>query len=163
MRWVLVANASRARLFNQPKDNAELPGVLQLIESFEHGESRARGMDLTSDAPGRKPVGPSAGGSYGGRSVAHGLGRPGVEPTTDPKEVELIKFARELSARLERGLHDGQFTRLVISAPPHFLGVLKQQLDREVDKRVEVYLNKDLTQQELLTIEKQVQSELRPF
>jgi protein required for attachment to host cells len=157
MRWILVADASRARLFA-----AEHALNLQVLSSFEHPESRARARDLVSDATGRKPAGPSMGGSYGGRAVSHSFGRPGVEPDTEPKAVEAEKFARELASTLERGWLDHAFDKLVIAAPPHFLGLLKGELGKEVAKQVEAYVNKDLTHHELRAVQEHLQQELAP-
>jgi protein required for attachment to host cells len=157
MRWILVADASRARLFA-----AEHAFDLELLKSFEHPGSRARARDLVSDATGRKPAGPSVGGAYGGRAVSHGYGRPGVEPDTEPKAVEGEKFARELVSTLQRGLLDHAFDKLIIAAPPHFLGLLKGELGKEVAKHVEAYVNKDLTQHELRDIQQHIREQLVP-
>src|SRR4051812_29876359 len=95
-RWVVVCDASRARLFA----DGGIGKPLHPKDVLEHPDSRSRARDLMADATGRKPAGPSAGGHYGGRSVSLGFGRVGVEPDTDPKEVEAEKFARELAALL---------------------------------------------------------------
>src|SRR5262245_29759651 len=96
--WVLVCDAARARLFQvAPKRR----GGLILLDELEHAESRARVRDLVSDAQGRKPVGPSPARAAQGQRGAHG--RPGVEPDTNPKEVEAQKFARQLAERLGKG------------------------------------------------------------
>src|SRR5579884_4315224 len=100
-RYVLVADASRARLFHE-----RTHGAYELVATFDHADSRARVRDLMADATGRKPVGPSVGAHYGGRSVSLGSGRPGVAPDTDAKEVEAEKFARELADVLEAQLHN---------------------------------------------------------
>lgn len=154
MRWILISDASRARLF------AERSGTWELLEKFEHPESRERARDLMADTNGRKPAGPSMGGAYGGRAVSHSFGRAGVEPDTDPKEVEAQKFARELAGRLERGHFDHAYDNLVIAAPPHFLGLMKGVLSREVEKRVEAFLNKDLTHHDTRQLQEHVEKEL---
>lgn len=148
-RWVLVSDASRAMLFVE-----RMPGgTLDLVEQLEHPDSRARARDLMADASGRKPVGPSMGGHYGGRSVSLGAGRVGAAPDTDPKEVEGEKFAREISAVLEDRRLQHAFDELVLVAPPHFLGLLKGALTAQVQKLVEGTVSKDLSMLDAREIE----------
>jgi protein required for attachment to host cells len=139
--YVLIADASRARLFQQAAQH------FALLETFDHQPSRVRNQDLVEDTNGRKPAGPSVGANYGGRSVSRGVGRPGVAPDTEPKEVEAEKFAHELATMLADTLRD-QEDRLVLAAPPHFLGLLKKTLSASVVKRVELTVDKDLTKVE---------------
>lgn len=137
--WILVCDASRARLFReQPRGTRFL-----LIEELEHSESRMRARDLMSDANGRKPVGPVPARSVKGQGGAYG--RPGVEPETDPKEVEAEKFARELAALLRKGLDEHAYERLAIIAPPRFLGTMRGTVGSEVEKRLTLTIDKDLT------------------
>ena len=136
--WILVCDASRARLFREVSKKKGL----ELLQEMDHAESRAHVRDLTSDANGRKPVGPVPARSGNGHGA---YGRPGAEPDTDPKEVEAQKFARELAAVLERGLLDHAYERLVVVAPPHFLGTLRRTVTHQVEKKLEVTIDKDLT------------------
>ena len=158
-RWILIADASRARLFREHP--ARTP--YQLIEAFDHPDSRARARDLTSDANGRKPVGPSAGGAYGARSVSLGAhGRVGVAPDTEPKEVEAQKFARELADRLAHARAQNAFDEVVIVCPPHFLGVVRGALDGQVSKHVAAWIDKDLTRERDADVERHVRDALQP-
>jgi len=154
-RWVLVCDASRALLFaidfkgesggariaaRPPVDSTGEPvharrprdkrRRFRLIGEYSHPESRAHTHDLVSDCNGRKP-----GGGFGHR--------PGVEQDTEPKEVEAQKFARFLRSELERGLYEHAFDELRIFAPPHFLGLLRANLDGELEKRVRGTVSKD--------------------
>jgi protein required for attachment to host cells len=129
--WILVCDASRARLFQMERTDQ-----LGLLEELEHPASRARTRDLMADANGRKPNGQRRGQSN------H---RPGAAPDTDAKEVEAMKFAQELAERLEKGRVEHQFDRLGLAAPPHFLGLLKGTLDDQVQKLLAFTVDKDLT------------------
>ncbi len=155
-RYVLVADASRARLFHQrPKHD------LELVESFEHVDSRARSRDLMADANGRKAVGPSVGANYGGRSVSLGVGRPGVAPDTEPRQVEAEKFARALASALEGRLHNSR-EAVVLVAPAHFLGLLRDSLSVSVFKRIELTVAKDLTKLDARELGARMLHELPP-
>lgn len=156
MRWILVADASRALLFRANGTN----DPYELVETMDHAESRARARDLMADSNGRKPVGGSVASSYGGRSVSLGHGRPGAAPHTEPKEVEAQRFARELSETLERGLLDKQFDSVVIAAPAQFLGLLKGTVSKEVSKHIEATFSKDFTHMDRHAIESHMRQQL---
>lgn len=144
--WILVCDASRARLLRAEQGKRGAMSLVQL-EAFEHAESRARARDLMADAAGRKPVGPVPAGPGTGQGAAHG--RPGAEPDTDPKEVEAQKFARELAAALDRGMNERAYERLFLIAPPHFLGLLRSSVSTQVERAVTLTLDKDLTNEDL--------------
>lgn len=137
--WVLVCDASRARLF---RDAPQGKGLIQ-VEAFEHPSSRERARDLMADAYGRKPVGPAPARSGLGQGTAHG--RPGAEPDSDPKDVEAQKFARELAGVLDKGLSQHEYEHLIIVAPPRFLGHIRNMVSREVEKHIDGTIDKDLT------------------
>jgi protein required for attachment to host cells len=130
--WILVCDASRGRLLCDAGD-----GKLEERARYDHPDSRAHVRDLVADAQGRKPVGTAV------TSRPAGVGRPGAEPDTDPKWVEAEKFARALASVLERGLYDHAYDAVVLVAPPAFLGLLRDTVTNEVDKRVEHTIDKD--------------------
>lgn len=143
--WILVCDASRAHLYKEEPNRRGFT----LLESMDHEESRSRVRDLTADAQGRKPNGNPGGvghGAYpGGTTNGNYLGRPGASQDTDPKEVEAQKFARQLADRLEKGLNEHDYEKLVLVAPPQFLGLLKSTLTTQVSKHVEDTFSKDLS------------------
>jgi protein required for attachment to host cells len=130
--WILVSNASQARILA----GQDATRAFSLVEEFSHPQSREKGIDVLSDRPGRV-------------LQRTGLGeRSAMEPDQTPREIEAEHFARALAERLERGLQDHAFSRLAIVAPPHFLGLLRQQLSKDVEKHLVVSLDKDYTQVE---------------
>jgi protein required for attachment to host cells len=136
---VLVANASRARLFQREQGT----GVLVLMQEYEHPESRAKNIDLMSDKPGRSF--PSSTHTY----------HAGMEEPTIPKRHEAELFARELGDELSRRHNEHTFDELVIVAAPGFLGMLRGALGthhNHVIDRVMLWLDKDYTQQDPRTI-----------
>ena len=111
--WILVANGSRAKLF-ATDERAER---WDLREEFLHEESRSMSRQLLN-----QPDNPNAG----------SLHKPQPENEPDARQqFEHERFARELAQRLERGLNDHAYDRLVIAAPPGFPGsALKMRLKR---------------------------------
>lgn len=138
--WILVGDASRARLFVH-QDAAK---HLSLVREFNHPQSRVLNQDLVSDRPGR--VQQSVGASRGGPSAGPNKGsRSAMEPPTEPKTVELARFAHELAATLYKGLGENAYHRLVLIAGPQLLGTLRQVLHEQVTKRIKTSFDKDYT------------------
>ena len=116
--WVLVADSARARLLE-----ADGPrGALTELKSLVHPEARLRNQDLDTDTP--------------GTTVPH------ADSHAHAAEV----FARELGDTLNEGWKDGQFDRLVLAAPPRFLGLLREVLPDGVLGCVGNEVNRDLLQ-----------------
>lgn len=126
--WILVANASRARLFSTD-ERAE---KWDLREEFYHEESRQHSVDLLNQEDN-----PNAG----------TLRKPSAENAPNGRQsLEHGRFARELSDRLERGLNDHAFERIVIAAPPEFLGLLRKAISPRVQQRLMLDMRADFTQ-----------------
>ena len=60
-------------------------------------------------------------------------------------QLEADRFARHLAAELTRRYDDRMFRRLVLVAPPDFMGLLRQELPKRVDESVLEELTQDLS------------------
>ena len=69
-----------------------------------------------------------------------------MSPSTPPHEVEAERFAHTVAKLLEGGLDSNDYERLLLVAPPHFLGLLRSALSSHVAKHVEGSLDKDYTE-----------------
>jgi protein required for attachment to host cells len=125
--WVIVAESSRARVFETAKSRQDL----KEIESFSHPESRLHDRDLTSDLPGRA-------------FDSQGQNRHSMEQPVDPKEKEVISFARQLSHYLETARTNNEFQHLGLVAPPEMLGILRETLSSETSKLLAFEVGKNL-------------------
>jgi protein required for attachment to host cells len=125
--WVLVADSGRARLFEAGGAKAPLEEQTDLIMP----SARLQEQDLVSDRPGRS-------------FDSAGQGRHSMEPSTPPKEVESDRFAARIAALLASERAAGKYTRLVLVAPPSFLGQLRAALSDQVRALVSAELDKDL-------------------
>ena len=125
--WVLVANASEARIFGTEK----IGNPMECMKEFSHPESRGKGMDLTSDRPGH----------YQSRGSGHGA----FVDETEPKEHEAERFAAELAKALENGRTHNSYKKLVVVAAPHFHGLINSHLDDHTRAMVVSNIEKDLT------------------
>ncbi len=123
--WILVGNASRARLFSADAQGENW----SLLEEFHHDDSRAKNSDLLNQWDN-----PNGGTHHSPPSEYEPDGR---------KELEHNRFARELSTFLDRGVDSHRFDRLIIAAPPEFLGRLRKALSTRVRQRVVLDLDAD--------------------
>ncbi len=125
--WILVANASLARLYEHLGPNKGLKLVKELI----HPESRLKNADLVTDRP--------------GSMSAAGSGRGVKQPQTTPKEHEAKVFAQEIAQQLYAGRTQNAFGRAIIFAPPTFMGMINAAIDSPTDNLVSDRFEKDYT------------------
>lgn len=128
--WVVVADGSRGKIYVQEQVDSELVEKQDIV----HPDSRLHDRDLTSDRAG----------SDGG---AVGQGPHVMDTRTEAHKHELATFAREINQQLEAGRSQNAFDRLVLMAPPTFLGMLRSSMKDEVKKRVVGELDKELVKQ----------------
>ena len=112
--WVVVAESSRAKIFELEKRNSPLIE----LHGLAHTPSRLHEQDLTSDLPGRTP------------------GRHKLTSQSNAKDNESNIFARTIGNHLDSARNKGEFTRLIIMSPPSFLGKLRKHLGSETNKKI---------------------------
>jgi len=127
--WVLVADKSRARIFSK---NGRSP--FREEESFIHPESRMHEQDLTTDLPGRE----------GGRANSTSSQRHTVQRRFSPKQHEAVVFCKQVADHLESARAEQRFQRLLVVAPPAFLGMLRDQFSPSLGALVTGEVNKNL-------------------
>jgi len=126
--WILVSDASRARVYENEGGGGEFKDVLG--RDFIHDNRPSRG--IASDKPGRS-------------FDSSGQGRHSMEQANDPHSFERFVFARELAQMLEEHRKEQDFDQLVIVAPPKMLGDLRAAFTRGVEALIAGEINKDLT------------------
>jgi protein required for attachment to host cells len=135
-KWIIAADESRARVL-QVADRDQLVE----IEDMLNPDARLKERELQSDAEPR----------FNGHG---GVGKAGSSRTSGPAsdretqgavEHSAKVFARELGRYLEKARTDHRYDELVLVAPPKFLGALRKELDKEVQKLVTGELPKELS------------------
>lgn len=134
--WILVANASvaklfethRARLFNA---NGSAREELKLIKKFYHEESRYKNADLLSDSFGKFHGGGSSSGSF--------------HKHINAKDEEAQRFARLLMHELDSARKNHEYDDVVIVSNPHFQGMLREHIASPLRRCVSNYIEKDYT------------------
>jgi protein required for attachment to host cells len=127
--WIIAADSSRARIL-QVTDRAR---ELDEIEDLLNPEGRVHDRELISDAHPRFS-------GHGG----------GDAPGSDRQETSATEHATELFAKrvgdyLDKARTAHRYDRLHLIAPPKFLGQLRKELGKEVQKMVAEELPKDLS------------------
>lgn len=140
--WVVVADESNARLFSSDKIRVEL----NEIEALINPNARLYKRELDAAPPGRS-------------FDSGGPGRHAIEPRNNTREERARRFARDVADQLEAGLRNGRYQRLIMIAPPDFLGLLRRQLPDDVLSRVELDLTKDLVREKSEVILKHIADE----
>lgn len=129
LTWILTADGHHARTWEWKNLDAPLALVADFIASAENTSSFSR--DLKSDKPGRSFA------SVGSR-------RSSMEPAHDPHEFEKTRFAASLGKALDEALRQGRFRQLIVIAPPHMLGYLRENFSKQVSQAVIGEVDKDL-------------------
>ncbi len=136
--WIVVANSSHAKIFRLVK----FPKI-EALTSMDHPESRLHNQDLEGRKPGRN-------------FQSGGTTRHAYQPETEPKEVEIEKFAKSLSDYICSAHQKGDFSRLYLMASPAFLGLLRQRLNSTTQKAIVAQVSKDMTEHTNSEIEQQL-------
>ena len=127
MIWVVTANTNTCRFYNYDKNHSKL----SLLKEISRPEIRLKASDsLTTDRPGHYQINESARGAY--------------SPHTEPKEVEIDNFSREIAQELNKGRNANAYEKLILIALPHMHGLLDLHLNKHVKELVINSIQKDL-------------------
>ena len=126
--WILLADGSGGRILANDGVGHGLSAVVGAV--FSHVPRRD--SDVYSDRPGRV-------------HDSHGPGRHAAERPTSGAEQDRVSFAREIEAFLAARSNAGDYDRLIVAAPPAFLGHLRAVRSKAVAERVHAEIASDLT------------------
>ena len=124
MDWMIVANGSCMKLFKFEDSSRHLENPDVTL----HPESSLKQKDFDTDKHG-KP--------------SHSFGHDAE--TIPAKKIEEKKFAKEICDFLKKGHMNKEFTKLYLAANPSFLGLLRENLSKDIQGCIAEETNKDLT------------------
>ena len=134
--WVLVAERSRARLFELDSPTS----ALREIQDWADTQARLQKSQYgTSEAHGRA-------------FDSMGMQRHAMEPRTDIKRKEAGRFAAELVQALKEGQAHGRFEGLILVASAEMLGLLHGHMDDTLRASVAGEVRKSLAKRSADTI-----------
>lgn len=138
--WIVVADAARARVFNQHK------GGLRECHDLTHPESQLHDGDLRTGGKGEV-----------NKSAGNGRHQSDPAETTGQRHAEL--FAKELADFLRQARVKGDYTELVLVAEPKVLGRVRDNLDAATAEAVARTIDKNLTRHDSDQIREAVMGE----
>ena len=133
---VLVTDGRKSLFLRNQGDEKQIDLRTEAHDEREDFKDR----ELKTDAPGA--IGRSAG--YSGR-VAY--------EETDFHQLEEDNWVKDVASQLRTRALSNDFDALAIIAPPKALGVLRKELHKEVERRVVLTLNKEMTDRPIDQIE----------
>jgi protein required for attachment to host cells len=133
--WAVIADAQHCRVLARAAPAGRWDELTERAIEIDTPRSHDRGIDR----PGR--VHESA------TTTRHA-----IEPRSDPHREAKRAFARRLAESLEEAATAGFYGRLILVAPPPFLGDLRAALFGRAKEIVVGSLDKDLTRMPLATI-----------
>jgi len=125
MHWVVVADAASAKIY---ASNALLH-ELTLVDDIRVSHDRV--LHLDADGASNHPL--------------PGSGPGSVQAEHDPHKLTEERFARAVAQTLNEGEGHHRFERLILVAPPRYLGDLSAALSHAAGKRVVARIHHDWT------------------
>lgn len=138
--WVVVCDGAKALIFENVGDASLLNLTTREVATADTPSTSQQG----TERPGRvhQRFGPK---------------RSAVEQTDWHDDAER-SFLKELAARLDRAVADGETRAIVLVAAPRAMGMLRAELSPRVDKAIKGEIAKDYTGMPVDAIEKHLAS-----
>jgi len=127
--YILVADSASAKLFKAHKPLKSL----ELVFDQNHLQGRQKRSDFDSDRAGLR--------------ISTAKGYHSFAGDKDSHKHEEEEFARRLGDVLKSEYQRGKFDQLIIVAPPHFLGFIRQHLSKDCMSVLVKSINKNLVKQ----------------
>jgi protein required for attachment to host cells len=141
---VLVADGTKVLFLRNHGDQNQID---LRTESHDAREDR-KDREIKTDAPGTQ-------------SPRVGIGRDTMEET-DFHQQEEDRWVKDAAEELKKRALRNDFDALAVIAPPKALGVLKKSLHKEVQKRILLTINKEMTDRPIPDIEELLAGEAAP-
>ena len=142
---VLVVDGRKMLFFRNNGDENQIDLRTEAHDEREDAYDR----DLKTDAPGNAAAMKKGGGD---------AFRPAYSETDSHQQEEDI-WVKDAAEELKKRALKNDFDALVIVAPPKALGVLRKELHKEVEKRVILTVNKEMSGRPVPDIEQLLLSE----
>lgn len=146
---VLVADGTKVLFLRNHGDQNQID---LRTESHDEREDR-KDRELKTDSPGNAPILKASGGAE-----TH---RPAYSET-DFHQQEEDRWVKEAAEELKRRALRNDYDALAVIAPPKALGTLRKELHKEVEKRIILTLNKEMSGRPIPDIEELLVGEAAP-
>ncbi|KTC65003.1 Protein required for attachment to host cells (plasmid) [Legionella adelaidensis] len=135
MKWIVAANTNCCHIYNYDSK----PKKLNLIKEIYHPENKLKASQINSDKPGHFQTSAHVRGAY--------------PLTTNPEQVYIDRFAKEVADDLNEARNDHSYDELIIVMPAQMEGRFLQHLNKNVKELITSFIQKNimnLSDQELL-------------
>jgi protein required for attachment to host cells len=141
---VMVADGTKVLFLRNHGDQNQID---LRTEAHDFRDDR-KDREIKTDAPGTQ-------------AQRWGDARPAMDET-DFHTQEEIRWVKEAAEELKRRALRNDFDALAIIAPPKALGVLRKELHKQVEKRIVLTINKEMTDRPIPDIEELLVGEAAP-
>ena len=141
---VLVADGTKVLFLRNHGDQNQID---LRTESHDAREDR-KDREIKTDAPGTM-------------KQSMGYGRPAYEET-DFQRQEEDRWVKDAAEELKKRALRNDFDALAIIAPPRSLGVMRKEFHKEVERRIVLTVNKEMTDRPIPDIEELLVGEAAP-
>ena len=141
---VLVADGKKV-LFLRNQGDA---GIIDLRTEAHDQRDDKKDREIKTDAA-------------GAQSPRMGIGHDSMEETDFHQQAE-DRWVKDAAEELKKRALRNDFEALVVIAPPKALGVLRKELHKEVEKRIVLTINKEMTDRPIPQIEELLVGEGAP-
>jgi len=132
---VLVADGTKALFLRNHGDQ----DLIDLRTEAHDKRQDRKDREIKTDAPGTQ-------------SPRAGIGRDTMEET-DFHQLEEDRWIKDAADELKQRALRNDYDALAIIAPPKALGVIRKELHKEVEKRIVLTINKEMTDRPIPDIE----------
>jgi len=154
---VLVADGTKALFLRNQGDQNQIDLRTEAHDKREDRKDR----ELRTDAQGAAAHSAGVAGRGIGAMGGGHTSRPTMEET-DFHQQEEDRWIKEAAEELKRRALRNDFEALAVIAPPKALGYLKKCLHKEVEKRIVLTINKEMTDRPIPDIEELLVGEAAP-
>ena len=141
---VLVADGTKVLFLRNHGDQNQID---LRTESHDAREDR-KDREIKTDAPGTM-------------KQSMGYGRPSYEET-DFQQQEQDRWVKDAAEELKKRALRNDFEALAVIAPPKALGTLRKEFHKEVERRIVLTVNKEMTDRPIPDIEELLVGEAAP-
>ena len=141
---VLVADGTKVLFLRNHGDQNQID---LRTESHDAREDR-KDREIKTDAPGTM-------------KQSMGYGRPSYEET-DFQQQEEDRWVKDAAEELKKRALRNDFDALAVIAPPKALGTLRKEFHKEVERRIVLTVNKEMTDRPIPDIEELLVGEAAP-
>ena len=141
---VLVADGKKVLFLRNHGDQNQIDLRTEAHDARQDRKDR----DIKTDAP-------------GSTQQSNGYGRSSMEET-DFHQQEEDHWVKDAAEELKSRALRNDFDALAVIAPPKALGVLRKELHKEVEKRIVLTINKEMTDRPIPDIEELLVGEAAP-